>query len=102
MLVRIVKMQFKREFVPVFKQTFEKYRNEIRQSQGCVKLELLQDINHPEIFMTYSWWQDEKSLEAYRFSSTFKEVWPLTKVGFAEKPQAWSLKQKDIVEPTIL
>ena len=94
-------MQFKKEFVPGFKQTFEKYRSEIRNSPGCIKLELLRDINQPEIFMTYSWWQDEKSLEAYRHSSTFKEVWPLTKVGFSEKPEAWSLNQEDIVEGTV-
>ena len=101
MLVRIVKMQFKKEFVPIFKQTFEKYRMNIRQSDGCERLELLQDVKNPEIFMTYSWWKDESYLEAYRHSSTFKEVWPLTKAGFDAKPEAWTLKQEDIVEPAI-
>jgi hypothetical protein len=35
---------------------------------------------------------DEKSLEKYRSSSLFDEVWKLTKAKFAGKPEAWSTK----------
>lgn len=98
MLVRIVKMRFREDFVEQFLETFSIYRNEIRNSQGCMNLELLRDMNQPSVFMTYSWWNSQEDLEAYRHSETFKEVWPLTKKGFTAKPEAWSLIQEDVVD----
>lgn len=91
-------MRFRKDFVEQFLETFSQYRNEIRNSPGCMKLELLRDANDPSVFMTYSWWNGPEDLEAYRHSETFKEVWPLTKAGFVTKPEAWSLIQEDIVD----
>ncbi|MFT4679123.1 MAG: quinol monooxygenase YgiN [Flavobacteriales bacterium] len=94
MLIRIVKMTFRPEFVDEFTQVFDKYKEHIRGSEGCMHLELLRDVNNPNIFFTYSHWEDADYLENYRHSEVFKEVWPLTKAGFSEKPEAWSIKRE--------
>jgi quinol monooxygenase YgiN len=90
-LTRIVKMTFHVEQIETFRKIFMERKNKIRQSDGCVYLELYQDAERPEIFITYSKWLSEAHLEAYRTSSLFQETWALTKVLFSEKPEAWSL-----------
>ena len=51
------------------------------------------------VLFTYSHWEDEESLNNYRISETFKEVWPQTKALFAAKPQAFSLEKLETVLP---
>ena len=38
-----------------------------------------------------------KNLEAYRNSKLFEETWTQTKALFADKPQAWSLQERETV-----
>lgn len=90
MIVRIVKMTFVPSGVSEFLKTFEQYKAQIRGAEGCTYLELLADQSNSGVYFTYSHWQGEQYLEKYRNSSLFKEVWGLTKVHFAAKPQAWS------------
>ena len=97
-MIRIVKMTFKQEAIPQFEETFAQYKNQIRAVDGCTHLELLQDINHPQIFMTYSYWDHPDQLEAYRHSDLFKEVWAKTKIHFDARPQAWSVAQKVVLD----
>ena len=59
---------------------------------GCKHVELMQDINNPTIFFTFSIWENPSDLEAYRQSELFKGVWAKTKVLFGDKPEAWSVK----------
>ena len=56
MLVRIVKMTFKKEEIENFKKMFDKKKQHIRNFEGCKFLELYQDKNTPTIFFTYSYW----------------------------------------------
>lgn len=91
MIIRIVKLTFEAEKVSEFLNTFSAYKENIRQSEGCEHLELLRDINSPNVFMTYSYWRTEHDLNSYRKSLLFKEVWSKTKVLFADKPEAWSM-----------
>jgi quinol monooxygenase YgiN len=56
-------------------------------------LELWQDHNQKNIFVTYSHWESEEALNQYRDSQLFKSVWSFTKTLFSEKPQAWSTKK---------
>lgn len=93
MIIRIVKMNFKPEEVTRFKQLFNTYKSQIRASEGCTHLDLLQDINVPTIFFTYSHWQTETDLNNYRNSPLFEEVWAKTKVLFQAKAEAWSLNR---------
>ncbi|WP_339662702.1 antibiotic biosynthesis monooxygenase family protein [uncultured Polaribacter sp.] len=94
MFVRIVKMSFHLQHIKSFLILFEEKKELIRNSDGCNLLELYQDKQNPEIFFTYSYWEDEIYLENYRKSDLFKNVWAQTKTFFNDKPQAWSVDKK--------
>ena len=91
MFVRIVKMSFYSKFIPEFQEMFDQKKNLIRNTEGCILLELYQDKNNPEIFFTYSYWNTESDLENYRNSELFKGIWAKTKPLFNTKPEAWSV-----------
>ena len=54
-------------------------------------MELYQDKTNPNVFFTYSYWDNESDLENYRNSDLFKGVWAKTKPLFNAKPEAWSV-----------
>ena len=93
MLIRIVRMTFQKDRVVDFLENFEQNKAKIRSFTGCHHLELWQDENEENIFMTHSHWDSEESLNQYRDSELFKTVWAYTKQLFAEKPQAFSAKK---------
>ena len=96
MIVRIVRMTFKPEKTEEFLAIFRSSRPLIRAFDGCRHVELLQDLHQPNIYSTYSLWDSEEHLNAYRRSALFGQVWPATKALFAGKPQAWSYIAVDI------
>jgi quinol monooxygenase YgiN len=98
-LIRVVRMTFRPEEVPVFLENFEAHKILIRNFPGCRHLELWQDENQKNIFVTYSHWESEAALNQYRDSQLFKSVWSFTKTLFSEKPQAWSTKKLQEVHP---
>jgi len=98
MLIRSVRMTFQMESIEKFLQNFETYKGYIRNFPGCHHLELWQDYHKKNIFMTYSIWESEESLDKYRDSELFKTVWSLTKPLFLEKPQAFSSKKVEQVK----
>jgi len=91
-------MTFRPEEVEMFLANFETNKHKIRSFPGCHRLELLQDWDNPAVFASYSYWDDEEALNAYRHSPLFKGIWAKTKPLFAEKPAAWSYRQKMVVE----
>ena len=98
MIIRIVKLSFDPEKVDIFLDVFERTKQKIRNVEGCTHLELLNDINLPNIYFTYSHWKEASFLEAYRNSELFKTIWAETKILFNDKPQAWSVKSVTLVE----
>jgi len=98
-LIRVVRMTFRSEEVPAFLENFEAHKVLIRNFPGCSHLELWQDENQKNIFVTYSHWESEAALNQYRDSQLFKSVWGVTKTLFSEKPQAWSTKKIQEVHP---
>lgn len=92
MIIRIVKMTFEPEKVNEFLETFNASKLLIRNFDGCSYLELLNDIDQPNIYFTYSYWRSEIELNNYRNSELFNKVWANTKILFSAKPEAWSLK----------
>lgn len=92
MLIRIVKMSFQEDQIPLFLSEFEQYKTKIRNVKGCQFLELYRDINIATTYFTYSYWDSETDLNMYRDSELFKEVWGKTKILFNQKPQAWSVE----------
>ncbi|MCB0397901.1 MAG: antibiotic biosynthesis monooxygenase [Flavobacteriales bacterium] len=94
MLTRIVKMTFRPEHCQDFRRIFERVSPMIRAFPGCKGVKLYCDVNSPAIFFTYSIWDSETDLEAYRQSELFSTTWTETKKLFAEKAEAWSLKEE--------
>lgn len=93
MIKRIVKMSFDPGKVEEFKVLFKANWQYIKGFEGCDHVELLQDKLHPTIFFTFSLWQSEEHLNAYRDSALFAKVWGATKILFNDKPHAWSLTE---------
>jgi len=91
MFKRIVKMSFDTAKIDLFLRNFNDNKNKIKNFEGCHHLELLRDKNNPSIFFTYSYWESEAHLEAYKNSELFKTVWAKTKTLFNNKPEAWSV-----------
>jgi len=92
-MIRIVKMVFKEENVKEFTKIFSESKKFIEAMQGCKSVKLLNEVNHKNIFFTYSLWDSEEDLNNYRNSEVFKNVWAKTKVLFDAKPQAWSVEE---------
>lgn len=92
MLYRIVKMTFRMECIPDFIMIFENAQAIILGFDGCQVVQALQDVDDPRVFFTYSIWNNESALNAYRNSKEFSEIWTKTKALFADKPMAWSLQ----------
>ena len=90
MIKRIVKLSFKSQHINDFKELFEHYKDYILKSPGCNSIQLLQDNNQKNTFFTFSIWDNIESLEEYRKSTLFNNVWKKTKVMFDERAQAWS------------
>ena len=97
MLIRIVRLTFQADKIEAFRQNFEENKHKIRASVGCQHLELWQDVANPNVFCTYSIWENEEALNLYRNSALFAKVWATTKVWFADKPQAFSVGRQEIV-----
>ncbi|MCO6483717.1 MAG: antibiotic biosynthesis monooxygenase [Flavobacteriales bacterium] len=98
MIVRLVKMTFRRGEEERFQALFEDWRHRIIASPGCLLLELLHDAKDPRIFFTRSEWASADFLEGYRRSPVFAEVWPVVKAMFAEKAEAWSLCSEQLMD----
>lgn len=98
-LIRVVRMTFVPEKVAEFKANFAEASPKIRAFAGCRHLELWQDPDKPEVFMTYSHWESAEALENYRHSELFRQTWKKTKVLFAERPVAFSAVSDHIVVP---
>lgn len=96
-LIRVVRLTLAPERLGDFMFMFNNIKQKIRNTAGCLHLELLQDTIHPNIVTTYSLWEDEAALNAYRKSALFTEVWPTTKQMFAAPPVAFSSRQVHVL-----
>ncbi|TAK42353.1 MAG: antibiotic biosynthesis monooxygenase [Saprospiraceae bacterium] len=92
MIKRIVKMTFREDEVPAFHAIFEEVKPKIQALDGCLHLELLQDVGNPAVLFTFSIWENETALDAYRQSALFSATWKRTKALFAAKAEAWSVQ----------
>lgn len=91
MITRLVKMHFKLENTSEFARLFHDVKLKIEAMEGCLNVELRQDLHQPEIFFTISTWESEKNLENYRKSTLFIDTWQKVKPLFSKKAEAWSL-----------
>lgn len=93
MITRIVKMTFKSDEIEKFQEIFHQSRNLIKAFDGCILLELMNDIHDENTFFTISHWENQEHLDLYRNSYLFKNTWAKAKPLFAEKALAWSLSK---------
>ncbi len=84
-------MHFQPESVPEFLELFDAVKHKIRHFSGCMELKLMQEDGTPQVLFTYSIWESQAHLEAYRNSPFFADTWRKTKALFAEKAQAYSM-----------
>lgn len=89
-IIRVVRMTFTEEALPQFDAIFKKHEKAIGGQPGCLKVELVKDSKDPLVRATISRWDSEESLNNYRRSELFGEVWPVTKRLFAKPPMATS------------
>ncbi|MEX0746630.1 MAG: antibiotic biosynthesis monooxygenase family protein [Rhodothermales bacterium] len=93
MLIRLVRMTFRPDSVGAFLAIFDESASQIRSFPGCLHLELWQDLDGPNVFTTYSLWEDEAALERYRRSEFFTRTWARTRALFSAPPVAQSHRQ---------
>lgn len=93
MVIRWVRMTFDPKEVHAFLDMLAARQEHIRNFPGCLYLEVVQDIHHPNIICSHSHWETETALHAYRHSDFFRETWSMTKPRFAAPPQAWTVKR---------
>lgn len=98
MILRIVRMEFEPAKLATFLTVFDASKHQIRAFEGCHRLELHTDAALPNVRYTYSVWESESALNAYRESALFQSTWAATKVLFCAKPQAFSLVLSEIVD----
>jgi len=94
-------MEFEKERIPDFLKIFAASRDQIRSFSGCRFLQLLQDENDSCIFFTYSQWEKQEDLNAYRNSDLFQRVWANTRKLFRKTAEAWSLTDQTEIKSRI-
>ena len=86
-------MHFMESGVEEFLGIFDQHKIAIRNFPGCSHLQLLKDKDDPLCFSTLSYWDKADSLENYRKSELFGQVWGRVKTLFSERSQAYSLEK---------
>ena len=86
-------MHFMESGVEEFLEIFNQHKIAIRKFPGCSHLQLLKDKDDPLCFSTLSYWDKAESLENYRKSELFGQVWGRVKTLFSERSQAYSLEK---------
>ena len=90
-------MEFQHAHVDDFLAHFNTIKSLIRNFPGVQHLELHRDANQANVFYTYSKWNGESDLEAYRRSELFNTTWAQVKLWFEAKAQAFSLLEEIVV-----
>lgn len=93
MIIRVVKLQFKKEDLEEALSKLSGIAPTVRSMEGCQFLEIGVRSRDKGLVVTYSYWDDVDYLNAYRTSEEFKEFWSSIKPLFAEKAEAWSLER---------
>ena len=93
MIDRLVKLTIHPAKESEFMDNFNRVKTMIRQSKGCLRLELLAVKATPGVLFTYSQWENEECLNMYLNSELFKSTWIQVKPMFASKAEAWTLEK---------
>ncbi len=94
MIVRIVKLQFDESTHEEAQSHLLSYVSTVRSWPGCSRLEVLFDAHRVGRVVTYSHWESESALNAYRISPVFREFWSLVKPHLSKPAEAWTMERK--------
>ena len=64
----------------------------IKNFKGCQSVNIFNDKDVPNRFFSYSTWESEEHLDAYRDSELFKITWSELKTFFKSPAQAWTVE----------
>lgn len=93
MIKRIVKLQFAEGKADLFlNEILPNQKHFTRNFKGCEHLELWQSATDKDLVFSYSFWQSETDLNAYRHSDKFRAFWKETKKLFAAPAEAHSVR----------
>lgn len=85
-------MSFRAAEVEQFTRLYHAARPTILAQPGCQSVILVQDIERPTVFVTWSVWDDEAALEAYRTSAFFQDFWPNVRALFDAPPRVQTFR----------
>jgi quinol monooxygenase YgiN len=85
-----VKLQFRETEIATFIRIFNENKLNVSNFNGCLGMRLLNDLQNPPIFYTYSQWESEDALNNYRKSTIFNTVWISIKPLFELPAEACS------------
>ena len=90
MVIRLVELSIQKDKLSIAKNILADVAPKVRNSPGCRHLRILMDLHNPSRITTYSHWNSEADLNAYRTSDVFKNFWTEIKPLFAVPAKAWS------------
>lgn len=90
MIVRIVELDIDPEKMALANELLREVAPKVRSMPGCSHLEILRGVHNKSRITTYSHWDAESDLNAYRDSETFITFWKSIKPLFQAKARAWS------------
>lgn len=93
MVLRFVRMRFRPEEVEQFVALYEGAYPLIAGQPGCRSVQLIRELDDPAAFATWSVWDDEAALDAYRASPFFRRFWPEVRALFRAPAEAVSFEQ---------
>ncbi len=90
MIIRIVELEINLEEMESAELLLIEVAPKVRGMAGCSYLEIIQDVHKLSRVTTYSHWDSEEDLNAYRDSEVFLTFWNSIKPMFQSKARAWS------------
>ena|SRR5690554_3349467 len=90
MVIRIVELSIQKEKFSLAKKYLAEVAPKVRNSKGCTHLRIVIDLHEAGHVTTYSHWNSEDDLNAYRKSEVFINFWSQIKPLFDRPARAWS------------
>ena len=92
MITRLVKLSIHPDSASTFEAIFYRTKALIENFEGCQQTNLFKVSGRESQYFTISYWSSKESLENYRASELFKNVWSTVKPLFSSKAEAWTLE----------
>ena len=96
MIKRVVRLTLKDDAsINAFQEIYRSRNPFTKGVKGCREVKVLKDVDHDDVYYTFSIWDSNEDLEAYRQSNYFAETWPMVKAQLAKRAEAFSMTEID-------